>query len=209
MYAVIMTGGKQYRVEEGDSLRVERLDAEEGAEIEFDRVLLVADGEQVMVGTPFVEHGKVAATVRQHGRAKKIKVVKFKRRKNYLRQHGHRQSFTELRIESIMAGEPSDQPSAGEPSVTAGEPSVTAGEPSVTAGEPSVTAGEPSATAGEPSVTAGEPSVTAGEPSVTAGEPSVTAGEPSVMAGEPSVMAGEPSITTDQPSITAGQSETA
>ena len=207
MYAVIMTGGKQYRVEEGDSLRVERLDAEEGAEIEFDRVLLVADGEQVMVGTPFVEHGKVAATVRQHGRAKKIKVVKFKRRKNYLRQHGHRQSFTELRIESIMAGEPSI--TAGEPSVTAGEPSVTAGEPSVTAGEPSVTAGEPSVTAGEPSVTAGEPSVTAGEPSATAGEPSATADQPSVMAGEPSVMAGEPSITTDQPSITAGQSETA
>ena len=200
MYAVIMTGGKQYRVEEGDSLRVERLDAEEGAEIEFDRVLLVADGEQVVVGTPFVEHGKVAATVRQHGRAKKIKVVKFKRRKNYLRQHGHRQSFTELRIESITASEPS---------VTAGEPSVTAGEPSVTAGEPSVTAGEPSVTAGEPSVMAGEPSVMAGEPSVTAGEPSVTAGEPSVMAGEPSVTAGEPSVTAGEPSITTGQSETA
>lgn len=107
MYAVIMTGGKQYRVEEGDSLRVERLDAEEGAEIELDRVLLVADGEQVVAGTPFVEHGKVAATVTEHGRTKKIKVVKFKRRKNYLRQHGHRQNFTELRIGSITAGEPS------------------------------------------------------------------------------------------------------
>ena len=179
MYAVIMTGGKQYRVEEGDSLRVERLDAEEGAEIELDRVLLVADGEQVVVGTPFVEQGKVAATVKQHGRAKKIKVVKFKRRKNYLRQHGHRQSFTELRIESI------------------------------TAGEPSITAGEPSAMAGEPSITAGEPSAMAGEPSVMAGEPSVTAGQPSAMAGEPSAMAGQPSITAGQPSLTAGQSETA
>ena len=106
MYAVIMTGGKQYRVEEGDSLRVERLDAEEGAEIEIDRVLLVGDGEQVTVGRPFVEHGKVAATVKVHGRSKKVKVVKFKRRKNYLRQHGHRQHFTELEIKSIRAGEP-------------------------------------------------------------------------------------------------------
>ena len=101
MYAVIMTGGKQYRVEEGDRLRVERLDAEEGAEVEIDRVLFVGDGERMSVGTPFVENGRVAATVRAHGRAKKIKVVKFKRRKNYLRQHGHRQSFTELEIKSI------------------------------------------------------------------------------------------------------------
>ena len=106
MYAVIMTGGKQYRVEKGDSLRVERLDADEGAEIEVDRVLLVADGDQVTVGTPFVEQGRVAATVTGHGRARKIKVVKFKRRKNYLRRHGHRQGFTELRIDSITAGGP-------------------------------------------------------------------------------------------------------
>ena len=104
MYAVIASGGKQYRVEEGESLRVERLDAEEGAEIELDRVLLVGDGETVTVGTPLVEGGKVAATVRGHGRHKKIKVVKFKRRKNYLRQHGHRQDFTELEIKSITAG---------------------------------------------------------------------------------------------------------
>jgi large subunit ribosomal protein L21 len=101
MYAVIATGGKQYRVEEGDSLRVERLDAEEGTEIEFDRVLLVGDGDQVTIGRPFVEDGKVAATVKIHGRSRKVKVVKFKRRKNYLRQHGHRQNFTELEIKSI------------------------------------------------------------------------------------------------------------
>ena len=115
MYAVIMTGGKQYRVEEGDSLRVERLDAEEGAEIEIDRVLLVGDGEQVIVGKPFVEHGKVAAAVKGHGRSKKIKVVKFKRRKNYLRQHGHRQRFTELRIGSITTGRPSSAEQRSEP----------------------------------------------------------------------------------------------
>ena len=104
MYAVIATGGKQYRVEEGDRLRVERLDAEEGAEIELDRVLLVGDGDQVAIGRPLVESGRVAATVKGHGRHKKIKVVKFKRRKNYLRRHGHRQSFTELEIGSITAG---------------------------------------------------------------------------------------------------------
>lgn len=106
MYAVIETGGKQYRVKEGDSLRVERLDAEEGAEIELDRVLLVADGEQITIGRPLVENGRVAATVKAHGRAKKIKVVKFKRRKSYLRRHGHRQGFTELEIKSIAAGRP-------------------------------------------------------------------------------------------------------
>ena len=113
MYAVIATGGKQYRVEEGDSLRVERLDAEEGAEIELDRVLLVGDGDQVTIGRPFVEAGKVAATVKGHGRSRKIKVVKFKRRKNYLRRHGHRQSYTELEIRSITADQlAADQPAA-------------------------------------------------------------------------------------------------
>ena len=104
MYAVIVTGGKQYRVKEGDSLRVERLDAQEGAEIELDRVLLVGEGDRITVGRPFVEGGRVAATVKGHGRAKKINVVKFKRRKNYLRRHGHRQHFTELEIKSITAG---------------------------------------------------------------------------------------------------------
>ena len=104
MYAVIVTGGKQYRVKEGDRLRVEWLDVEEGAGIAFDRVLLVGDGERITVGNPLVEHGRVAATVRSHGRTKKIKVVKFKRRKNYLRQHGHRQRFTELEINSITVG---------------------------------------------------------------------------------------------------------
>ena len=116
MYAVIATGGKQYRVEEGDSLRVERLDAEEGAEIELDRVLLVGDGDQVTIGRPFVEAGKVAATVKGHGRSRKIKVVKFKRRKNYLRRHGHRQSYTELEIRSITADQlAADQLAANQP----------------------------------------------------------------------------------------------
>lgn len=103
MYAVIATGGKQYRVEEGDTLRVERLDAEEGTELELDRILLVGDGDRIAIGKPFVESGKVAATVKGHGRHKKVRVVKFKRRKSYLRRHGHRQHFTELEIGSITA----------------------------------------------------------------------------------------------------------
>ena len=124
MYAVIETGGKQYRVKEGDSLRVEQLDVEEGAEIELDRVLLVGDGDRVVIGRPLVENGRVAATVKAHGRTKKIKVVKFKRRKNYLRRHGHRQRFTELEIQSITAGRSQDaDPSpnaADQPQGTAG-----------------------------------------------------------------------------------------
>ena len=134
MYAVIMTGGKQYRVEEGDSLRVERLDAEEGAEIEIDRVLLVGDGQHVTVGRPFVEHGKVAATVKGHGRSKKVKVVKFKRRKNYLRQHGHRQHFTELEIKSIQAsgGEVARPDAAGAWSADSPHPGTTDDTPGVT-----------------------------------------------------------------------------
>ena len=104
MYAVIVTGGKQYKVKAGDRLKVERLAAEEGAEFEFDKVLLVADGENIKVGSPFLDGGKVSARVTGHGRGKKIKVVKFKRRKNYLRTRGHRQDYTELAITGIAAG---------------------------------------------------------------------------------------------------------
>ncbi len=105
MYAVIVTGGKQYRVAEGDTLRVERLAAEPGAEVVFDKVLMVGEGAEVRVGTPYVEGGTVAATVQGHGRGPKIRVVKFKRRKNYLRRNGHRQDYTELRIARIGAAE--------------------------------------------------------------------------------------------------------
>ncbi|MGD8430375.1 MAG: 50S ribosomal protein L21 [Ectothiorhodospiraceae bacterium] len=104
MYAVIKTGGKQYRVSEGDVLRVEKLDAEQGSPVEFDQVLMVADGDDVKVGSPLVEGGKVAAEVVTHGRNRKIEVVKFKRRKNYHRKHGHRQDFTEVKITGINAG---------------------------------------------------------------------------------------------------------
>ncbi len=104
MYAVIQTGGKQYRVSEGDKLRVEKLSADEGATIELDKVLLVADGDDVTVGTPYVDGVKVAASVKAHGRGKKVKIIKFKRRKHHMKRQGHRQWYTELEITSIGAG---------------------------------------------------------------------------------------------------------
>lgn len=104
MYAVIATGGKQYRVSEGAVLRVEKLEAEEGASIEFDRVLLVGDGDTVNVGKPFLEGGKVQATVMLQGKARKVEIVKFRRRKNYRRTKGHRQQFTQVKITGIVAG---------------------------------------------------------------------------------------------------------
>ena len=104
MYAVIVTGGKQYRVRKGETVRVERLAADEGAKIEFDKVLMVGEGVDVKVGTPFVKGSKVSGKVKVHGRGRKIKVVKFKRRKNYLRTQGHRQDYTEVEITNIAGG---------------------------------------------------------------------------------------------------------
>ena len=104
MNAVIESGGKQYRVEPGSRIRVERLAAEEGEQIDIDRVLFVGDGEDAVAGTPCVAGGKVSATVLAHGRARKINVIKFKRRKGYLRKQGHRQAYTELRITDIATG---------------------------------------------------------------------------------------------------------
>lgn len=104
MYAVVKTGGKQYRVAEGDTVRVEKLVADEGASVQLDRVLMIADGDQVTLGTPYVEGGKVTATVKGHGRAKKVKIVKFRRRKHYLRHQGHRQWYTELKVTGISVG---------------------------------------------------------------------------------------------------------
>lgn len=103
MNAVFITGGKQYRVSEGDRLRVERIRAEQGAAVDFDTVLMVSDGDTVKVGAPYVDGGKVTAEVTEHGQADKVMVVKFKRRKGYLRRKGHRQQYTELRITGISA----------------------------------------------------------------------------------------------------------
>jgi large subunit ribosomal protein L21 len=103
MHAVIKTGGKQYRVSEGDVLRVEKLDAEAGATLEISEVLLVSDGETVKIGTPLVEGGKVTAEVASHGRGDKVTIIKFKRRQKYRRKQGHRQDYTELKITGISA----------------------------------------------------------------------------------------------------------
>ncbi len=103
MYAVIATGGKQYRVSEGTVVRVEKLDAEAGATVQFDQVLLVGEGAEVAVGTPFVSGAKVMATVQSHGKADKVSIVKFRRRKHYLRQKGHRQPYTEIKVTGISA----------------------------------------------------------------------------------------------------------
>ena len=101
MYAVIRTGGKQYRVVPGARLRVEKLDAEEGAMVEFDQVLLVGEGTDVTVGKPLVDGGMVTAKVLSQGKGKKITVIKFHRRKNYLRTKGHRQFYTEVEITDV------------------------------------------------------------------------------------------------------------
>ncbi len=103
MYAVFKTGGKQYRASTGDVIKVEKIEAEKGATVELDQVLMVGEGEDVKIGTPFLEGGKVTATVVDQGRGDKIKVIKFKRRKNYRRLMGHRQCFTQIEITGIDA----------------------------------------------------------------------------------------------------------
>jgi len=103
MYAVIKTGGKQYRVEEGEFLRVEKLDAEAGDKVELAEVLMLVDGDDVQIGAPMIDGAVVSATVREQGRGEKVKIIKFRRRKHYRRQAGHRQSYTEILIDSISA----------------------------------------------------------------------------------------------------------
>ena len=101
MYAVVVTGGKQYRVMKGETLRVEKLDVEAGQNIDITDVLLLGDGEKITVGTPNIAGAKVTATVKSHGRLEKIRIVKFRRRKHHRKQMGHRQYFTEIEITGI------------------------------------------------------------------------------------------------------------
>ena len=101
MNAVIKTGGKQYRVSEGDKLNVETLAGEPGDELELGEVLMIHDGDAVEVGKPVLEGAKVTAKVIEHGRGDKVKIVKFKRRKHYRRQMGHRQNYTRVEITGI------------------------------------------------------------------------------------------------------------
>ncbi|MDT8282567.1 MAG: 50S ribosomal protein L21 [Gammaproteobacteria bacterium] len=103
MYAVISTGGKQYKLAQGDVCRIEKLDAEEGATVDLGKVLMIADGDNINIGTPFVDGGKVTATVKAHGRAKKVEIMKFRRRKHHQKRTGHRQYYTEIEVTGISA----------------------------------------------------------------------------------------------------------
>ena len=103
MYAVIATGGKQYKVSKGETLRVEKLDGEEGSTVELDKVLMVADGDKVSVGTPVLDKASVTATIKSQGRGKKVEIIKFRRRKYSRTQAGHRQSYTEIEVTDIKA----------------------------------------------------------------------------------------------------------
>jgi large subunit ribosomal protein L21 len=103
MFAVFSSGGKQHRVTEGEVVKLELLDAEPGQEVVFDKVLLVADGDSFSVGAPYVDGGKVTGEVVNHDRAKKIRIIKFRRRKHHMRRQGHRQWFTAVKITSINA----------------------------------------------------------------------------------------------------------
>ncbi len=102
MYAVIQTGGKQYKVAAGDQLKIETLEADVGATVSFDQVLMIADGESHKIGAPLVSGGKVTAEVLKHGRGDKIRIIKHRRRKNYHKEQGHRQNFTEVKITAIV-----------------------------------------------------------------------------------------------------------
>jgi large subunit ribosomal protein L21 len=102
MYAVIKTGGKQYKVAPGEKLKVETLVADVGSTVSFDQVLMIADGEQHKIGAPVLSGGKVTAEVVRHGRGDKVRIIKHRRRKNYHREMGHRQNFTEVQIKEIV-----------------------------------------------------------------------------------------------------------
>ena len=103
MYAIIKTGGKQYRVAKDQYLKVEKLESEVGASVDFDQVFMMVDCEEVKIGSPTIEGGLVTAEILSHGRAKKVTIIKFKRRKHHRKQMGHRQYFTEIKITDIKA----------------------------------------------------------------------------------------------------------
>ena len=103
MYAVIKTGGKQYRVSEGETLKIEKLEVEPGKKVTFNEVLMITDGENVQVGSPLVDKASVEAKVISQGKGNKVNILKFKRRKNSMKRQGHRQLFTEIQIAKIKA----------------------------------------------------------------------------------------------------------
>jgi large subunit ribosomal protein L21 len=111
MYAVIESGGKQHRVEEGEVLRLEKLEASTGDSVSFDKVLMIGEGADVKIGKPYIE-GNVTAEVLNHGRADKVSIIKFRRRKHHMKHQGHRQWYTELKITAISGGKAKAAPQA-------------------------------------------------------------------------------------------------
>jgi large subunit ribosomal protein L21 len=101
MYAIIASGGKQHKVAEGEILQIEKLDIESGQSVEFDKVLMVADGENIDIGAPYLEKAKVLGEIVEHGRGEKVHIIKFRRRKHFLKHTGHRQDFTKVKITKI------------------------------------------------------------------------------------------------------------
>ena len=125
MYAVFSTGGKQYRASAGDLVKVEKLDADKGATVELDQVLMVGEGAEVKVGSPYVDGGKVTARVVEHGRGDKVKIIKFRRRKHHQKQMGHRQYYTLLEItgiEGAAAAKPARKKAEAKPKEAAEAP---------------------------------------------------------------------------------------
>ncbi len=106
MYAVILSGGKQFKVQKGETLRVEKISGEVGAPVSFDKVLLFSDGENCSIGKPYLDHAKVEGHITDQQRAKKILVFKYKRRKRYRRKQGHRQPYTAVQIDNIEFNQP-------------------------------------------------------------------------------------------------------
>jgi large subunit ribosomal protein L21 len=115
MYAVIKSGGKQHRVTEGETLKLEKIEAATGETIQFDEVLLVTDGDNITIGTPVVEGAAVTAEILSHGRGDKIRIIKFRRRKHSMTRQGHRQWFTEVKITEILASGAKKAPAKKEP----------------------------------------------------------------------------------------------
>jgi len=101
MYAIIATGGKQYKVAPGEVLQIEKLTAEVGSSVEFDQVLMIAEGDNIQIGTPYLKGTKVIGEVSEQGRGDKINIIKFRRRKHYMRRQGHRQYFTAVKVKEI------------------------------------------------------------------------------------------------------------
>ena len=115
MYAIVETGGKQYRVSEGDVITVERLEAEVGSKVELDRVLVLGEGEDLKVGTPYISGAAVIAEVVEHGKAKKVIIFKYKSKKDYRKKQGHRQPYTMLKIENLNGTATTKAEAAAEP----------------------------------------------------------------------------------------------